>query len=101
MKVSKRYFSPSPKVDSAIISIKNISDKLFTTNKIDQEKFWEILHLGFGHKRKVLLSNLKNSNLEIDFEKIFQKNNIKDKARAEELNINDWINILKDINTQN
>lgn len=101
MKVSKRYFSPSPKVDSAIISIKNISDKLFTINKIDQEKFWEILHLGFGHKRKVLLSNLKNSNLEIDFEKIFQKNNIKDKARAEELNINDWINILKDINTQN
>ena len=30
MKVNKRYFSPAPKVDSAIISIKNISRKLFT-----------------------------------------------------------------------
>ena len=30
MKVPARYFSPAPKVDSAIISIKNISRKLFT-----------------------------------------------------------------------
>ncbi|MDO8659233.1 MAG: 16S rRNA (adenine(1518)-N(6)/adenine(1519)-N(6))-dimethyltransferase RsmA [Candidatus Parcubacteria bacterium] len=31
MKVPARYFSPAPKVDSAIIAIKNISRKLFTS----------------------------------------------------------------------
>jgi len=30
-KVPRRYFSPEPKVDSAIIAIKNISRKIFTT----------------------------------------------------------------------
>ena len=31
MKVPARYFSPAPKVDSAVISIKNISRKVFTS----------------------------------------------------------------------
>jgi 16S rRNA A1518/A1519 N6-dimethyltransferase RsmA/KsgA/DIM1 with predicted DNA glycosylase/AP lyase activity len=31
MKVPARYFSPAPKVDSAVISIKNISRKNFTS----------------------------------------------------------------------
>src|SRR3989344_7970012 len=43
MKVPARYFSPEPKVDSAIIAIKNISRKIFEENKVDEEKFWEIV----------------------------------------------------------
>ena len=60
MKVEKRYFSPIPKVDSAIIVIKNISRKIFEENKIDEEKFWEIVKTGFAHKRKKLSGNLKD-----------------------------------------
>ncbi|MBU1728268.1 ribosomal RNA small subunit methyltransferase A, partial [Patescibacteria group bacterium] len=60
MKVPARYFSPVPKVDSAVIAIKNISRKIFTKNKINEEKFWEIVHAGFAHKRKKLSNNLKN-----------------------------------------
>lgn len=111
MKVAKRYFSPAPKVDSAIILIKNISRKLFIENNIDENLFWEVIHAGFAHKRKMLISNLKEfyvkqnsikglTENQIQWNEIFKKNNINEKARAEELNISDWINILKDINTQ-
>jgi hypothetical protein len=59
----------------------------------------------------MLISNLKDfydkQNLvkgltenQTQWSEIFIKNNLNDKARAEELNISDWINILKDINTQ-
>lgn len=93
MKVPARYFSPAPKVDSAIIKINNISRKLFEENSQGQslqnfeEKFWEIIHAGFAHKRKKLSGNLKN----------ILKNNfkeIKDK-RAEDLSLSDWIDIAK------
>ena len=87
MKVPARYFSPAPKVDSAIIAIKNISRKTFTENNINEEKFWEIIHKGFAHKRKKLSGNLKNI-IKNDLE------NIKNK-RAEDLSLLDWINISK------
>ena len=88
MKVPARYFSPAPKVDSAIIAIKNISREIFTKNKINEEKFWEIIHKGFAHKRKKLSGNLKNLIKDkIEF--------IKDK-RAENLSLLDWINIAKE-----
>jgi len=88
-KVSRGNFYPSPKVDSAVITIKNISRKLFvealqtvqsrTLHSLHslhgslygvydlslekfEEKFWEIVRAGFAHKRKKLSSNLKNYN---------------------------------------
>lgn len=87
MKVPARYFSPAPKVDSAIILIKNISKDFFLKNKISEEKFWSILHLGFAHKRKKLSNNLK---------KIIKKlpPEYQDK-RAEDLNLTDWLNLIK------
>lgn len=111
MKVAKRYFSPSPKVDSAVILIKNIGRKIFLDHKIEEELFWEIIHAGFAHKRKILMSNLKDIGVrqdltqrsedtvqeKINWSIIFEKNNLNIKARAEELKISDWINILKDI----
>ncbi len=111
MKVAKRYFSPAPKVDSAVILIKNISRKLFIENNIDENLFWEVIHAGFAHKRKMLISNLKDfynkqnrerglTENKKQWDEIFKKNNLNEKARAEELNISDWIKILKDINTQ-
>jgi 16S rRNA (adenine1518-N6/adenine1519-N6)-dimethyltransferase len=86
-KVPARYFSPAPKVDSAVLLIKNISRKFFVENKISEQKFWEILHAGFAHKRKKLSNNLK---IFLTKEKNFYSNN-----RAEELSLEDWVKILK------
>ncbi|KKS11897.1 MAG: Ribosomal RNA small subunit methyltransferase A [Parcubacteria group bacterium GW2011_GWB1_41_5] len=85
-KVDKRYFSPVPKVNSAIIAIKNISRKVFEDNKIDETKFWQIVKTGFAHKRKKLSGNLKNV---ISAEKLERKQ-LQDK-RAEDLTLEDWI----------
>lgn len=87
-KVDKRYFSPAPKVNSAIIAIRNISRKNFKENKINERKFWEIVKVGFAHKRKKLSGNLKG---------VYQKElpeNLRD-ARAENLTLLDWIGLTK------
>lgn len=57
-------FSPAPKVDSAILLIKNTSKNFFVNGRhsvstIKEEgKFFEILRAGFKSKRKKLISNL-------------------------------------------
>jgi 16S rRNA (adenine1518-N6/adenine1519-N6)-dimethyltransferase len=90
-KVDARYFSPAPKVNSAIIAIRDISRRFFQNNHVNEEYFWKILHLGFAHKRKKLSSNLRKGVLfglnEIFFDKL--KN-----ERAENLSIFDWATLV-------
>jgi len=93
-KVDKRYFSPPPKVNSAIISIKNISRKMFLASGeyggVDEQRFWEIVKTGFAHKRKKLSGNLKNV---ISAQKLSEAG-LGDK-RAEDLSLLDWILLAK------
>lgn len=88
LKVPARYFSPAPKVDSAVISIKNISRKIFEENGVDETLFWRLIHAGFAHKRKKLQSNLKNLAPKTVLEQLKNK-------RAEELTLENWINLAK------
>jgi 16S rRNA (adenine1518-N6/adenine1519-N6)-dimethyltransferase len=94
--VPARFFSPKPKVDSAVLKINNISNKFFTSNRIDEKKFFMLIKSGFSHKRK----KLKN-NLSLDFPKetvsltltsldLIQK-------RAEQLSLQDWKEVYKKI----
>ena len=100
MKVPARDFSPAPKVDSAVISIKNISRKNFTSPPaplLDKERvakkpgeveqrFWEVVRAGFAHKRKRLAGNLKGM---VSGEVLTTLGN----KRAEELTLSDWLKI--------
>ena len=99
-KVPRRYFSPEPKVDSAIIAIKNISRKIFTTPPFTlplsggglgrgENRFWEIVKKGFAHKRKKLAGNLKDM---VPMEKLADFGN----KRAEDLALDDWITLARD-----
>ena len=101
MKVGKENFSPAPKVDSAILLISNISKKLFLDNQILENDFFEILHAGFAHKRKMLLGNLKewlkNVGGPVDLEKIFDTNKIDLKIRAEDLSLQSWVVLTKNL----
>ena len=89
MKVPARYFSPAPKVDSVIISIKHISRKTFEENEINEAKFWEIVKIGFAHKRKKLSGNLKNV---VSAEKLSAS--VLGDKRAENLSLSDWITLV-------
>lgn len=97
MKVPARYFAPAPKVDSAIIKISNISRKKLIGGGIDEKLFWKVIHNAFAHKRKVLTSNLKNFDENINWANVLNKLNIKEKARAEDLSLGDWIKLVSSI----
>jgi 16S rRNA (adenine1518-N6/adenine1519-N6)-dimethyltransferase len=87
LKVPARYFSPAPKVDSAVIRIGSISRNFFTKNSLSEEKFWEIVKLGFAHKRKKLFGNLKTAS--------FNKIESLSEKRAEDLTLFDWLALIK------
>lgn len=100
MKVDKENFSPAPKVDSAILLINDISKKFFTDNQITEKDFFEVIHAGFAHKRKMLLGNLREwqkkekvSNGE-NLSELFKKINLSEKTRAEDLPLQSWLSII-------
>jgi len=95
MKVHKRFFSPSPKVDSAIITIKNISTNNFKT-KTDEELFFKIIKASFAHKRKVLKRNLlsldcSGRQLPNIIEEIWEKLQLNQNIRAENVPFETWL----------
>ena len=84
-RVPKGHFSPPPKVDSAIIKISDISKKFFTAGvSIDEKKFFALVNQGFSHKRKMLKNNLQVSG------EVLKKAGLSEKARAQELSLDDW-----------
>jgi len=90
MKVNKRFFSPSPKVDSAIISIRSISRENFKTQN-EEEQFFKIIKSSFAHKRKVLRKNLEEvASLNI-IDEMFIKLGINSKVRAEDISFSQWL----------
>lgn len=92
--VSKHSFWPSPKVDSAIISI------IPHNKKVDAKfraLFFAVVKAGFSHPRKQLVNNLatlKSANgVTLDkymVAKWLQKNHLKENQRAETLSLKDW-----------
>lgn len=98
--VPRSFFSPPPKVDSAVLRVSTISRDRFKKSGISEKHFFNILHAGFSHPRKLLVSNLADS-LSMPKEKIFalcEKCGIKKEARASELSVEQWfqlVNFLK------
>ena len=95
--VSKKNFSPEPKVDSAILGIYNISKNFFTKNKIDEKKFFEFIKIAFSSKRKKIIKNLSQKWDKKDLEKTFEKLKLNLDTRAEDLSIDDFKNIFLEI----
>ncbi len=90
MKVGKRFFSPSPKVDSAIVAITDISDKNFKTKKYE-DVFFQVLKMGFAHKRKVLRKNLEDVTTPFHIQNMFVSLGLDTKVRAEDLTLSIWL----------
>jgi len=100
IKVGKKFFSPAPKVDSAIVAITNISRANFKTNN-EEIAFFETIKAGFLHKRKILKRNLeccgKNA---AHIDKIFENLKINPRTRAEDLKIENWFEISRLLSTE-
>lgn len=91
--VPRGHFSPQPNVDSAIIRIINITRE--RAREVGAEYFFSILRLGFGQKRKQLLGNLSQRYARADLMHIFSTLSIPHTVRAEDLDLNTWISLIK------
>jgi len=87
--VKRASFSPPPAVDSAILSIKDISRNFF--GDVDESFFFSVVRKGFSHKRKLLSGNLRIPGAELE------KVGVSATARAEDLSISDWKNLVKNM----
>jgi 16S rRNA (adenine1518-N6/adenine1519-N6)-dimethyltransferase len=83
--VVRGAFRPAPKVDSAVLTVRDISRKNFAS-KQEEEKFFALLHAGFAHKRKFVRKNLVEVGL--------PSGDIPEKARAEDVPLAVWLAII-------
>lgn len=94
-KVSRRLFSPPPKVDSAILLITDVSKRFFNTENgesISEDRFFEVIRGGFAHKRKKLKNNLlllENISPET-LSAAMEKAGLHENTRAEEVTLEQW-----------
>ncbi|MFA5997828.1 MAG: 16S rRNA (adenine(1518)-N(6)/adenine(1519)-N(6))-dimethyltransferase RsmA [Candidatus Paceibacterota bacterium] len=80
--VPRGAFCPAPKVDSAVLAVRDISRKDFPSPE-EEERFFALLHAGFAHKRKFVRKNLADAGL--------PAGTIPEKARAEDLPLSVWL----------
>jgi len=97
-KVLAGSFVPAPSVDSAIVYINKHQENIFK-NENEREIYFKLIHTGFAHKRKTLMHNLKINSEENwpNIVKIFEVLKINPNIRAENVNINSWLSIVRAI----
>ncbi len=86
-KVPRGAFAPPPNVDSAILSIENISRDFF--NGIDEQQFFEIMKTAFGQKRKTVGKTL-GEKYGTRAGTALSVAGIDPKTRPEDISLQDW-----------
>ncbi len=95
-KVAARYFTPAPKVDSAIILVDKISKEKF--KNISEKDFFEVIKTAFGQKRKTLMKNLSQGfSKSLDFKGVFLKIGLPEKIRAEDVSLGAMFALAQEI----
>ncbi len=92
--VSKNSFNPIPGVDSAFIKLNRKNNLSIENNNL----YLEYIKLCFSNRRKQLLNNLKANELFYNKTKEYIiENDLTLQIRAEELKVNDYLNIWQKI----
>ncbi len=92
--VPAELFTPSPKVDSAVVVLKTRPHPIFETN---EKAFFRVVKAGFSAPRKKLRSTLA-AGLGISkeiVEKVLQESLINPDVRAESLTVEEWAKLAK------
>jgi 16S rRNA (adenine1518-N6/adenine1519-N6)-dimethyltransferase len=87
--VPRGAFKPAPNVDSAVLSIRHISQDAFPSQAAE-ERFFSILRAGFAHKRKRLAKNLEAVVAPEEVRAAFSAAGIGPDVRPEDLPIGTW-----------
>lgn len=94
--VKSGAFSPQPKVDSAILSIQNISKNFF--NDISEEMFFEVIKGGFSQKRKQIKNTLSKKFNEGAVLEACATCSVSATIRAEKVCLSDWKCLTRELN---
>ncbi len=86
--VPKGAFVPAPSVDSAVLTISDISMPF--RSKKEEDRFFEVLRAGFAHKRKLLAGNLTAVASKEAVAKALKLANVPEKERAENISLVSW-----------
>ena len=84
--VPRGAFKPAPNVDSAVITVRDISRKNFPARG-EEDLFFKLLHAGFAHKRKFVSKNLSEAGLPVQ--------GIPYKDRAEDIPLTTWLALCR------
>lgn len=91
--VSRFAFNPIPKVESAVVIFERKKEIIKAQN---EDLFFKIINDAFKMKRKTLKNNLKDYDWK-QIKKILEKNNLSENIRAEELNLEIFIQIANSL----
>ncbi len=86
--VSRKAFSPPPKVDSAVVHFNVSSSHLL--NVANEELFLKVVRNAFSQRRKTILNGLKAFK---DIENVLRYNNIDPGKRPEQVTIDEFVHI--------
>ena len=94
--VPNTVFIPRPKVESAVIKLE-LRDNIID---IDRDIFFRLVRSAFQKRRKTILNSMTSGEVNIskdELRPILEKLSIKENARAENLSIEDFANISREI----
>lgn len=89
----KSVFMPQPKIDSTILNLKL---RLYD-DKVNQYMLFKLVRAGFNKRRKTILNSLSDVVAKDDLKLAFEKLNLAENLRAENLSLDDYINLANEL----
>ena len=96
--VPAKAFYPPPKVDSAVVKL---IPRQIETPANDPHQLETLIKLGFASRRKMLRNNLKSIITLENLTELLKQLNLNPQCRAENLSLQDWINLANIWTEQN
>ena len=89
----KSVFMPQPKIDSTILNLKL---RLYD-DKVNEDMLFKLVRSGFNKRRKTILNSLSDVVAKDDLKLAFEKLNLAENLRAENLSLDDYINLANEL----
>ena len=89
----KSVFIPQPKIDSTILNLKL---RIYDEN-VNQELLFKLIRAGFNKRRKTILNSMSDVVEKDKLKEAFAKVDLKENLRAENLSIDDFINLTNEL----
>lgn len=89
----KSVFMPQPKIDSTILNLKL---RVYDEN-VNQDLLFKLVRAGFNKRRKTILNSLSDVVEKDRLKEAFAKVNLAENLRAENLSIDDFINLTNEL----